>query len=304
MEEELGKSYTLTTHHNPENFVGLAISRDRPNRKLTLSQPSYIATLQERFQISPKNPSYPMREDFLTSLPDHIDDEKLLDSIQTLFQEKVGSILYLASQTRLDLLYAVTQLSRRSKKCTTRDMKAVDRLLNYIFQTHHLGLTLGSKSGSMDIHAFVDASYACHLDLKSHTGICIALGDDSGFFLAQSKKQSITADSTTVAEFVATHTACQRVLWSRNVLVELGFNPKIILHQDNTSTIHLLRHAGNSGRTKHIALRFNMIRETIKDYKIKVVYTPSKDMVADIFTKPLGMHLFPLLQSAVLGIQR
>ena len=301
---ELGKSYTLTSHKEPTNFVGLAISRDRPNRKITLTQPSYVATLQERFPIAPTSPMYPMREDFLTSLPDHQDDQKLIDALHTIFQEKVGSILYLSSQTRLDLLYAVTQLSRRSKKCTTRDMKAVDRLLSYIFQTHQFGLTLGSKSGSMDIHAFVDASYACHLDLKSHTGICLALGDDSGFFMAQSKKQSITADSTTVAEFVATHTACQRVLWSRNVLVEMGFNPKIILHQDNTSTIHLLKHAGNSGRTKHIALRYNMIRETIKEHKIKVVYTPSKDMVADIFTKPLGMHLFPLLQAAVLGIQR
>ena len=84
----------------------------------------------------------------------------------------------------------------------------------------------------------------------------------------------------------------------------MGFDPKIILHQDNTSTIHLLRHAGNSGRTKHIALRYNMIRETIKEHNIKVVYTPSKDMVADIFTKPLGMHLFPRLQAAVLGFQR
>jgi len=242
-----------------------------------------------------------MREDFLTSLSDNCAEPKLEDSLQTLFQEKVGSILYLASQTRLDLLYAVTQLSRRSKKCTIRDMKAVDRLLNYVFQTYHMGLTLGSQSTSMDLHVFVDASYECHLDLKSHTGICLALGEDSGFFMAQSKKQTITADSTTVAEFVATHTACQRVLWSKNVLAEMGFHPKIILHQDNTSTIHLLSHIGNSGRTKHIALRYNMIRETIKEHNIKVVYTPSKDMVADILTKPLGMHLFPFLQATLLG---
>jgi acetate kinase len=90
-------------------------------------------------------------------------------------------------------------------------MKAVDRLLSYIFQTPHLGLTLGSRSGDLDLHAFVDASYACYSDSKSHTGICLALGNDSGAFLALSKKQTITADSTTVAEFVAMHTGCQRV---------------------------------------------------------------------------------------------
>jgi hypothetical protein len=304
VESELGKHYTLTTHHDPVNFVGLCITRDRPNRKITLTQPSYLDTLEKRFTIATTSPTYPMREDYLTSLPDHVDDPILILDQQTLFQEKVGSLLYLASQTRLDLLYSITQLSRRSNKCNTRDMKAVDRLLNYVFQTRHLGLTLGSSSGDMDLHAFVDASYACYLDSKSHTGICLSLGNDSGAFLALSKKQTITADSTTVAEFVATHTGCQRILWSKNMLEEMGFLPKIFLHQDNTSTIHLLKHSGNSGRTKHIALRYNMIREAIKHHDIQVVYTPSEEMVADIFTKPLGMRLFPLQQCAVLGLPK
>jgi hypothetical protein len=112
VEEELSKSYTLTSHKNPENFVGLAISRDRENRKITLTQPSYIATLQQRFEITPTKPTYPMKEDFLTSLLDHVDDPLFSKDLQTLFQEKVGSILYLSAQTRLDLLYSVIQLSR------------------------------------------------------------------------------------------------------------------------------------------------------------------------------------------------
>ena len=106
--DELSKSYTLTSHKEPSNFVGLAISRDRSRKKITLTQPSYVATLQQRFPVIITNPTYPMREDFLTSLSDHCAEPKLEDSLQTLFQEKVGSILYLASQTRLDLLYAVT----------------------------------------------------------------------------------------------------------------------------------------------------------------------------------------------------
>jgi hypothetical protein len=44
-----------------------------------------------------------------------------------------------------------------------------------------------------------------------------------------------------------------------------------------------------------------MIREAIKMNNIQVVYTPSEEMVADIFTKPLGMRLFPIQQCAVLG---
>jgi hypothetical protein len=75
-----------------------------------------------------------MTEDLLTMLPADASNPLLSSFDQTLFQEKVGSILYLASQSRPDLLYTITQLSRRSNKCTARDMKAVDRLLNYTLQ--------------------------------------------------------------------------------------------------------------------------------------------------------------------------
>jgi hypothetical protein len=111
--------------------------------------------------------------------------------------------------------------------------------------TRDLGLTLGSNSLDWNLHAFVDASYDCYPDSKSHSGISLHLGLDSGAFLVLSKKQSVTADSTTVAEYIATHTACQKILWAKNVLAELGFSLSISLHKDNTSTITLLKHSGN-----------------------------------------------------------
>ena len=306
----LEREYSITTDHNPTNFVGLAISRDRPNRKITLSQPHYVDTILARFSVPSYTPLAPMQEDFLTSMPDFDSKSLLLPKLQTLFQEKVGSVLYLASQSRPDILYPVTQLSRRSNKATSRDMKAADRLLAYIATTRSLGLTLGSKSGDFTLHAYVDASYNCYPDSKSHTGVSLHLGADSGSFFALSKKQSIISDSSTVAEYIATHTCIQKLLWAKNVLTELGVPtsiqmdvpPSVVLHQDNTSAINLLKHSGNTGRTKHIDLRYNMIRETIVRHNIQVVYTPTKDMTADILTKPLGPNLFSHHQRVLLNL--
>ena len=306
----LEKEYSITTDHNPTNFVGLAISRDRPNRKITLSQPHYVDTILARFSVPSYTPLAPMQEDFLTSMPEFDSKSLLLPKLQTLFQEKVGSVLYLASQSRPDILYPVTQLSRRSNKATSRDMKAADRLLAYIATTRSLGLTLGSKSGDFTLHAYVDASYNCYPDSKSHTGVSLHLGADSGSFFALSKKQSIISDSSTVAEYIATHTCIQKLLWAKNVLTELGVPtsiqidvpPSVVLHQDNTSAINLLKHSGNTGRTKHIDLRYNMIRETIVRHNIQVVYTPTKDMTADILTKPLGPNLFSHHQRVLVNL--
>ena len=120
------------------------------------------------------------------------------------------------------------------------------------------------------------------------------MGQFSGSFLSLSKKQSILADSTTVSEFVGTHSAVQKVLWAQNLLTELGYLSAIptTLYQDNKSTIRLISHKGNSGRTKHIALRYNMIREAVRSNSISIEYLPSEQMTADALTKPLGSYSF------------
>ena len=94
----------------------------------------------------------------------------------------------------------------------------------------------------------------------------------------------------TVSEFVGTHTTVQKVLRAQNLLIELGYPSAVdtILFQDNKSTIRLISHKGNSGRTKH------MIREAVKNNNISIEYLPSEEMTADTLTKPLGSVLFPL----------
>ena len=68
------------------------------------------------------------------------------------------------------------------------------------------------------------------------------------------------------------------------------------------STIRLILHKGNSGRTKHIALRYNMIRECVKDNNILIKYLPTDQMVVDALTKPLGATLFPIHQLRILNL--
>ena len=300
---ELAKVYTLTTDFEPKIFVGLVITRNRTSRSLTITQPHYVESLINKFSIPSSSAKYPMSEDFLTNMPLPSTDSLFPPDLQTLFQEKVGSILYLASQTRPDLLYSTTQLSRRSNKATARDMAAADRLLRYIASTPSLGITFCSYDKPFRLFAYVDASYNCYSDSKSHTGVSLHLGQFSGAFLSLSKKQTIVADSTTVSEFVATHTAVQKVLWAQHLLTELGLPSEAIttLYQDNKSTIRLIQHKGNSGRTKHIALRFHMIRDCVKNNNITIEYLCSEAMTADTLTKPLGSLLFPIHQARLLN---
>jgi hypothetical protein len=109
-----------------------------------------------------------------------------------------------------------------------------------------------------------------------------------------SKKQSIIADSSTAAEFIGAHTGAQAIMWARNFLEELGFRQEgaTCMYQDNMSTIRLIGHKGNTGRMKHIALRYDFVREQVRLGTIRIEHLHTTKMTADTLTKPLGMSLF------------
>ena len=82
-----------------------------------------------------------MSETYVTNMPQYAHLVQLSDNHQTLYMEKVDCLIHLATQTRPELIFSVTQLSRRNKKATRRDMSAVDRVLRYVAGTATLGQT-------------------------------------------------------------------------------------------------------------------------------------------------------------------
>ena len=63
--------------------------------------------------------------------------------------------------------------------------------------------------------------------------------------------------------------------------------PPIVLNSDNQSAIALAKDDRYHARTKHIDIRYHFIRYAIENEQIVLIYCPTNDMTADIFTKPL-----------------
>ena len=64
------------------------------------------------------------------------------------------------------------------------------------------------------------------------------------------------------------------------------------MYQDNMSTIRLIGHKGNTGRMKHIALRYDFVREQVRLGTIRIEHLHTTKMTADTLTKPLCTLLF------------
>ena len=193
--------------------------------------------------------------------------------------------------------------SRQCKSPTEGDLDAVDRILNYLAGTRTLGLCFHAPSG-VKLVATVDASFGTHTDRKSHTGITLHIGESSGSFLTRSKKQSITADSSTAAEYIAAHSAAKEIQWARSLLDELGYKQQepTVLFEDNKSTITMVNNDSHSQKTKHIDIRYHYIREAVQRKQLVMEHLPTKEMTSDIATKPLGPTEFLRKRPLLLGM--
>ena len=56
---------------------------------------------------------------------------------------------------------------------------------------------------------------------------------------------------------------------------------------------------GMSSRTKHIATRYFAVHQFVEEGDIEVIYIPSADQLADMFTKPLAAVLFLKMAKAL-----
>jgi len=313
VKKQLAQTYELSYNHDMSSYLGLNIQRNRSKKQIFINQPGYIDDLKTSYNLSDTLPSYPltpMRTDYGdrsrgdTVLYAQLDKLLSPDQVRE-FQSRVGALSYLSWQSRPDILFAVNTLSRKTREPNWEDWEAVNRVLNYVVGTRDLGLLFHSGEG-VKLYATVDASYATHSDLKSHTGCTFHLGRHSASFKSITKKQTVLADSSTVAEYVAAHLGAKEIMWIRNFLFELGFEQQhaTTLFEDNQSTIKLIGKPGNGNKTKLIDLRFNFIREQVAQDVVKMEYLPTTEMISDILTKPLGISSFLYLRSLLLGISK
>ena len=98
--------------------------------------------------------------------------------------------------------------------------------------------------------------------------------------------------------------AANEGLWIKQLLMDLGIEQQsIIMFEDNQACIALTKNTQDHKRTKHIQVKYHVIRQYVSDGLIKFVYCPTKDQLADIFTKGVSG---PLLSTCLskLGLHR
>ena len=145
---------------------------------------------------------------------------------------------------------------------------------------------------TFDLVGFADADFAGYqVDRKSTSGMAHFLG--SSLISWGTKKQNSVAFSTAEAEYVAAAACCSQLLWIRQHLEDFGIHIKAIpLMCDNTSVVSMGKNQVHHKRTKHICVRHHFLRYNVEKGNIVLIYCPTAEQIADIFTKALNKDQF------------
>jgi hypothetical protein len=194
---------------------------------------------------------------------------------QKVYQSMIESLLYLCA-SRPDIMFPVCMCARFQAYHKEVHLRAVKRIMIYLVYTPKFGLRY-PKGSTFDLIGYSDDDWAgCKIDRKSTSGTCQFLG--RSLVSWASKKQNSVALSIVEAEYIAIGHCCAQLLWMRQTLRDYGYKlSKVPLLCDNESVIRLADNPVEHSRTKHIDIRYHILRDHQQRGDIEIAYVSTKE---------------------------
>ncbi|GKB90317.1 retrotransposon protein, putative, ty1-copia subclass [Tanacetum coccineum] len=222
----LGKCFAMKDLGETAYILGIKIYRDRSKRLIGLCQSAYIEKILKIYYMeNSKHGTIPMQEKLKLSKSDGAStpaEKRRMSNVP--YASAVGSIMY----------------------ATT-----VKNILKYLRNTKDIFLVYGGNmKRELRVSCYTDAGYLTNADdLKSQTGYAFVL--NGGAVDWKSTKQSISATSSTDAEYIAAFDASKEAVWIRKFISGINVVPTIeepiTVDCDNTEAISI---ANDHGVTK------------------------------------------------------
>ena len=202
------------------------------------------------------------------------------------YRALIGSLMYAAIGTRGDIAHSVSMLSRYLNDPSDAHYAQAMHVLRYLNTTRLQGIIYSGRADHVKLVTYVDASYAtCRDTFRSTTGYVILIA--GGAVCWKSRLQTNIAQSSTEAEYMAYRDVAQHVLWETNLLHEMNVElpkPYDVL-TDSASAMKIVENRMFHNRTKHIAVRYHMVRDLVLKQILRFTKVKRVKNVGDMLTK-------------------
>ena len=299
MQQRLLQLYKGKDLGEVDSYLGVQLSWGTAG--VVMSQPTHITDVLERLQLTEcRTREVPMGpgQDWSLAQP----EEELLDpGGKQRYQQAVGGLLYISNISRPDIASSVSALARSCSNPTPRHMRLLCGVARYLAGTKEVGLDLGKEGlGGGQLEGYSDSDYAgCINTRRSRTAYLFTLG---GAVSWCSKLQTSVAKSTAEAEYIALSATASQAVYLREIgkfLGVPGVGEPLVVRGDNQASLFMVNNGAESSRVKHIDVAHHFVRDQVVRGTVRVIYVPTAENAADLFTKPLAVDRHKMLRQLI-----
>jgi len=299
-------------------FLQMRIHRHSDGR-YTLDQHRFAVNTLARFDSNGtiKERDTPLPPDYVFSINNRPTTQQKKDEIKRYedkihFRSAVCSLLYLAYNTRADILFAVCKLAKACQMPSAQDYDGLFWLLGYIKARPDLAICFYPSPQNNPIRTLCDANSVPYSELCVFTDaswqdcpdtgrstVGYAIFYNGALIEGNSMLPVPVAMSTSEAEYMGACSGAMAVAHIRMLLYDMLYlgtpdwseadqqlpqTPTIIM-VDNEATVTIARNGRLTRKNRHVERRFHYVKQGQAVRAHELHWIPGEAMVSDILTK-------------------
>jgi hypothetical protein len=298
------RGFELQKEGSFSEFLGIKFERDPNTKTITLTQRGLIDKIIQATGLGNCRPN--VLPASILALGSDPEGEPMIEIWS--YPSIVGMLLYLSTNTRPDISFAVSQVARFSSAPKQVHATAIKTLVRYLSATKDKGLII-EPTTSLKLEMFVDADFAGlykrEIDsspnsARSRTGYVIKFAGCPAVW--KSQLQTEISLSTLEAEYSALSYALRTLLPLKSLIEELSKHLTILknlkaevraeVFEDNQSCYYLATNHRLTNRTKYFHVKYHWFWRQYQNGTFKISQVRSELNDADYFTKQLPREVF------------
>ena len=308
------KGFELTQEGSFSEFLGIKFEKNQATGTITMTQKGLIQKVIAATGMEDCNPNWTPAS--TTALGSDPEGEPMTDAWN--YRSVVGMLLYLTTNTRPDIAFAVSQVARFSHDPKKSHATALKTIVRYLARTWDKGMIV-KPTGTLELEVWADADFAGlyraepdadPISAKSRGGHIINLGGCP--LVWKTKIHTEIAQSTLEAEYQQLSLSMRTLLPLRRLLIEvvealqLSTTLRASIHcrvfEDNNGALLLATNQRITSRTKYMHVKWHFFWSHVNENDdIEIVKISTHLQRADFLTKGLVREVFEKIRKLVLG---
>ena len=296
------KGFELTQEGSFSEFLGIKITSSEDGKSVHMTQRGLIDKIVSTTGLEQSNLNWtPAAQAALGVDPDGEPMDSTEVGFRWSYRSVVGMLLYLSTNTRPDITFAVSQVCRFIHSPKKSHAVAVKMIVRYLRRTRDFG-TIVAPSSNMNLELYVDADFAglyrrdpdrSSSSARSRTGYIIFFGNIP--LVWRSFLQSDIALSTLESEYTSLSHSIRTLIPIRSLVLELAnalevpdsINTTVrsAVFEDNSAAVLLANNHRITSRTRYFHVKWHFFWEYVSRGDVTVEYISTNLQRADYMTK-------------------